>query len=81
VWVPGLWVGAATSAPPPLRVEVVGRAPSVRHVWVAGHWQWNGASWVWMGGHWVVRRAGSVWIAGHWDRKGGRYVFVPGHWR
>src|SRR5215470_6990322 len=49
VWVPGLYVGAATSAPPPIRVEVIGRAPSARHVWVKGHWQWNGTTWLWIG--------------------------------
>ena len=39
--------------PPPVREEVMVPAPSPQHVWIQGHWAWNGR-WVWQPGSWVV---------------------------
>src|SRR5262245_9298433 len=41
-------------APPPMRVEVRPMAPSPRHVWAPGYWQWRGGRHVWMAGSWIV---------------------------
>ena len=38
-------------APPPVRVEVVPRAPSHRHTWVPGHHRWRRNHYVWVPGH------------------------------
>src|SRR5678815_1743855 len=40
-------------APPAPQQETQPPAPSPRHVWVPGFWQWNGSRHVWSGGHWT----------------------------
>jgi hypothetical protein len=67
--------------PPQLQQETVGAAPSPAHVWIPGHWKWNG-TWVWILGHW--RKApflGAVWVPGHWVERRGGWVWVDGRWR
>jgi hypothetical protein len=69
-------------APPPARVEVVGRSPGPGYVWVKGYYRWNGAAYRWVPGHWAVRERGArAWVAGRWahDRYG--WYWVEGHWR
>jgi len=69
-------------APPPPQVEVQGVAPSPRHVWTPGYWQWNGQRHVWNGGHWVEPpQVGMVYDAPRWENRGGRYFFNDGRWR
>ena len=68
------------TAPPTEKVEVVGVAPSPEHIWLKGHWHWNGAEYVWIAGRWEVRRAGFVWAEGHWVPRGGGFVWVDGRW-
>jgi hypothetical protein len=67
------------TAPPAAQVEVVPVAPSVNHVWIAGHWHWAGR-WVWVRGHYVVRRVGMRWVPAHYVQRGGAYIYVGGHW-
>ena len=45
----------APRPPPPPRHE---RMPGLRvgHVWVPGHWQWNGRDYVWVRGHYEAQR-------------------------
>jgi len=70
------------TAPPAVKVEARGRAPSAKHVWVAGRWAHRGGRWVWKPGHWAARpRAKAVWVGGHWKRTGSGWKWVPGHWR
>jgi hypothetical protein len=68
-------------APPPPQKEVIviERRPSPSHVWIGGHWAWQGR-WVWIGGHWHAGRAGHHWVGGHWEAHGRRWVWVSGHW-
>ena len=68
-------------APPPLRVEVRGVAPSPRHFWMDGHWRWEGGRHVWWPGRWEMQRAGSVWVNARWVNEGGEWVFQEGHWQ
>ncbi|MGH8428295.1 MAG: YXWGXW repeat-containing protein [Gammaproteobacteria bacterium] len=72
-----------TTRPPPVRVEVVGRAPYSGAVWVKGHWVWRSGRWVWAPGYWArPPRAGVGWVPGHWvHRPNGRWVWVDGYWR
>ncbi len=44
----------APRPPPPPRHE---RMPGLRagHVWVPGHWQWNGRDYVWVRGHYEAQ--------------------------
>ena len=73
---------AVEVAPPALRVEVIPARPSPSHVWIGGHWYWDGRRHVWMAGHYVIAPHGhTVWIAASWDHHGGKYHYVPGHWR
>lgn len=70
-----------TIAPPALRVEVRPAAPSVRHVWVPGFWQWGGGRHAWVGGHYAVPpAAGRVWVEARWANEGGQWVFYEGYW-
>jgi hypothetical protein len=66
--------------PPTAIVEVIPRAPTVRHVWRGGHWHWTGRSYVWIRGVWV-HRPGYHWVAPHWVRHHrGHWHYRPGHW-
>jgi hypothetical protein len=68
------------TAPPPVQVEVVPVAPSARHVWIAGHWHWNGVRWVWLRGRYTMGRVGMRWVPAHYANRGGAYVYIGGHW-
>jgi len=68
------------AAPPPERVEVVGVAPSPNHIWIKGHWVWNGREYIWEPGRWELRQAGHVWVEGHWTPRSGGFVWVEGRW-
>lgn len=69
-------------APPPLRVEVRGVAPSPGHVWHEGYWRWNGRAHVWVAGAWVMPpHPGHVWVSGHWKSTPSGWTWVEGHWR
>jgi hypothetical protein len=83
-------VGAANAQPPPnyapippLRQEVIPRAPNGRAVWEPGHWDWNGRRYVWLGGHYVDRRAQhGRYAEGNWvwsDRQA-RWVWRRARW-
>jgi len=73
--------------PPPPQVEIMPALPPMAdtrsHVWIAGHWFWNGAGYVWRPGHYERRpRPGAVWVEGRWEHQGGHgYVWVEGRWR
>ena len=72
------------SPPPPAPVEVIGVAPSPRHVWIAGYHRWDGdgRAYVWVPGHWEVGpRPRAVWIRGHWSHHRRGWYWVEGHWR
>lgn len=74
-------VVVVSEAPPALRREVIGVAPSAQHVWVQGYWTYRSHRWVWMAGHYELRpRAGAAWIPGQWDRTSRGWVWLPGHW-
>jgi WXXGXW repeat (2 copies) len=76
--VPSITVNAA---PPPMRVEVQTARPSPNHVWLAGHWGWEGNAHVWVGGHWAIPPSPNhVWVPARWVNRGGRWVFWQGHW-
>jgi hypothetical protein len=70
----------APHAPPAVRVEVQGRAPSARHFWVPGYYRWNGREHVWIGGRWEVRRDGYEYLGPRWERRSTRWEYIPGHW-
>jgi hypothetical protein len=68
--------------PPPPPAEVIGVAPSGRHVWIGGFHRWDGRAYVWTPGSWVVRpRPRAHWVAGHWGKHRRGYYWVEGHWR
>src|SRR4051812_1083402 len=65
--------------PPPARYEVV---PVARagHVWVPGHWQWNGNGHVWVQGHFLRARPGYYYEPATWVQHGDRWGYREGHW-
>ncbi len=68
--------------PPAVRVEVRGVAPSPNHVWISGHYRWDGDEYDWVLGHWEVRpRARAVWVDGHWKKGRHGWHWMPGHWK
>lgn len=75
----GIEVGVA---PPPLRAEAVPPPPSAAHVWVPGHWQWNGVRWGWHRGHYARRPTpAAYWVQGAWvPMPNGHWRWAPGHW-
>ncbi len=70
------------TAPPPPQQVVVAQpaAPYAGAVWVAGHWEWNGAQHVWIQGHYIQPRAGHVYVQPRWERRGQGWVYVQGSW-
>jgi hypothetical protein len=56
-------------------------APSPRHVWVEGGWEYRGNNYAWNDGYWVVPRPGMIWVGGSWRRSHRGWVWVPGRWR
>jgi hypothetical protein len=70
----------ADTEPPAEQVEAPGPPPSTEHVWIKGHWRWQG-KWVWRPGHWETIRHGHEWVAGRWERRHHNWVWVGGHWR
>jgi hypothetical protein len=49
------------------------------HVWVEGHWVWQGDQWVWAPGYWVVDRPGYVYTQGYWHYDS-YWRWYPGSW-
>jgi hypothetical protein len=67
--------------PPPVRMGIVGVAPSPNHVWVNGYQEWVGRRYVWHDGYWAPRPyPRAIWVEHRWVPRRGGYVFVPGHW-
>jgi hypothetical protein len=52
-------------APPALRVESPGRAPSAKHRYSAGFWRYD------------TGRRGYVWVPGHWELRDGYAPYAP----
>ena len=69
---------------PAVKKTIVYRsAVKTDHVWVTGHWKWNGRkrNYVWIQGSYVKARQGRIWIDGHWVRVRGGWVWNSGYWK
>lgn len=82
----GGWVMASaprvdytTSAPPPLRHELL-PPPRSGYVWNRGHWEWRGQRHVWVAGAWLAERPGYVYRPAAWSQRGGRWYLEQGRW-
>jgi hypothetical protein len=72
------------SGPPVEVVETAPVQPSPDHVWIRGHYRWDGVAnaYAWVPGHWQVHPAGYTrWVPGHWYARNGAWYWVEGHWR
>ena len=67
--------------PPAPRAETRGPRPGPRHVWIDGHWNYDGHRYVWVAGRWTAPEKSGDWVAGRWVKKPRGWVWVPGHWR
>ena len=74
-------VAYVPQAPPAPKTEVRPAKPGPGHVWVNGHWNWNGHRYVWVSGHWSKNRGGKQWVAGHWTKTPRGHVWASGHWK
>jgi hypothetical protein len=66
--------------PPAEQVEVIPQAPGTEHIWIKGHWHWNGNQWTWRPGRYEARRVGYRWIPAHYEQRGNRFIYVGGYW-
>ena len=94
VWLSGWWkvpeidiraraTAVAPTAPPPLRIEVMGAPPCHGAIWMAGHWVWQAHAWMWLVGRWSLAPAGTVnlrWRAPRWVRVHKGVRLEPGRW-
>jgi hypothetical protein len=71
-WVP--------SAPPATRYQVLGRAPSHRHFWMNGSWQYTNNRYSWTPGRWTTYRTGYNYVQPRYEQSGARWRYIPGHW-
>jgi hypothetical protein len=69
---------APRQAPPPPRVERVGRRRGF--VWVSGHWDWQNGQWTWINGRWERARTAKKFRAPRWEQRGGIYVRIDAEW-
>lgn len=70
-----------STAPPPPQYEVVGVAPAVGMVWLAGYWAWAAGRYSWRPGYWAHPQPGHQWVPHAWIQGRGGWVYRPGHWR
>ena len=70
----------APHAPPAMRHETWGRAPSDRHFWAPGYYRWSGREHVWYDGRWELRRPGYEYVSPRWVNAYGRWEYMPGYW-
>jgi len=69
------------SAPPPEAAEVVAVSPGPDHVFIRGHWEWNGSRYVWKHGRYLRRPSDrAVWVEGHWQSSELGWFWQAGHW-
>jgi len=83
---PALFTGCTATAipqgPPPARVEVIPAPPTVRHVWIPGHYVRRGRNYLWVNGFYRVAPARyAAWVPGQWRQTRRGPVWVEGHWR
>lgn len=68
--------------PPPPPREVITVRPGPRHIWIPGHYGWDGRKYVWARGYWTPPPPGRAsWIPGRWDYRNGGHVWIEGRWR
>jgi len=78
---PAITLVYVKEAPPKIVAE---KRPPKLHasaVWVAGHWNWNGARYAWVNGHWDKNPKGREWISGKWKKTPNGWLWEDGHWR
>jgi len=55
----------------PSGADIMTPQPSSQHVWIAGHWHWNGGQYGWVAGGWELPPVeNAVWVASHWETQG-----------
>jgi hypothetical protein len=61
--------------------EIVEVSPGPGSVYVAGHWEWNGARYKWVHAHYLRRPAANLsWVEGHWQDTPQGWYWQEGHW-
>jgi hypothetical protein len=74
-------VAYVQSVPPPEAAEVVAVAPTPDHVFIRGHWEWNGTRYVFKRGRYIRRPHDyAVWVEGHWQNTDRGWYWQGGHW-
>ena len=68
------------TAPPAVRYEAVGVAPTPGYFWVGGAWFWERGAYNWHPGYWHAPRPGYRWAPHEWRHYGNGWRMAPGHW-
>ena len=72
--------GPVYYAAPPAVVYESAPPPRHGHVWVPGHWEWQGNRHVWVKGFFLRARAGYYYNQPQWIQVGDRWTYRPGAW-
>ena len=74
-------VAYVRAVPEPDASEVVEVSPGAGSVYIAGHWEWNGARYVWARAHYLQRPQPNLyWLEGHWQNSPQGWYWQAGHW-
>lgn len=81
-WLVGCSGYVVATAPPPPRAEIVIMAPSPRHVWVPGYYDYRGGNYVYMqGSYQIPPRGRTSYNQGQWQQTSRGYKRGRGHWK
>ncbi len=69
-----------SAGPPTNNSDVKLPAPSPKHVWLPGFWEYQAGHHVWIKGRWEPARDGMVYLASQWSYQGHLWTFYPGKW-
>jgi hypothetical protein len=70
------------TAPPSPPDEVIIIAPSPRHVWVPGYYEYRGGTYIWIQGSYKIPPRGKKqYVQGQWMKTPKGYKRGKGHWK
>lgn len=77
---------AVDSRPPPVKVQIIARAPNAGCQWADGEWEWRSGEWRWQEGRWLSKStdcyfadAVFVWLPSR-NVPTGMLYYTPSQW-
>lgn len=80
---PGVEIRVQNGPPAPRIEHIRMEAPSRRHVWVDGFWDWSPrrGDWQWVEGGWYLPPRGrNRWVPPAYRQRGEGWIVIRGHW-